>query len=75
MDIGIIGLGRMGANMARRLARGGMRVFAYDSSAAAREALAGEPDVACVEGLAALCAQIEGRRSIRCFRPGRTGSG
>lgn len=26
MDIGIVGLGRMGANMARRLARGGVRV-------------------------------------------------
>lgn len=25
MDIGIVGLGRMGANMARRLARGGVR--------------------------------------------------
>jgi 6-phosphogluconate dehydrogenase len=69
MDIGIIGLGRMGANMARRLARGGMRVFAYDSSGAARDALAGEPDVVCVEGLAALCAQIEGERVILTMLP------
>ena len=69
MDIGIVGLGRMGANMARRLARGGMRVFAHDSSGAARDALAGEPDVACVEGLAALCAQIEGERVILMMLP------
>jgi 6-phosphogluconate dehydrogenase len=30
MEIGIIGLGRMGANIARRLARGGHRVIAYN---------------------------------------------
>ena len=30
MEIGIIGLGRMGSGMARRLARGGARVIAYD---------------------------------------------
>lgn len=41
----IVGLGRMGANMARRLARGGLTVHGFDPSAAAREALAGEPGV------------------------------
>lgn len=30
MDIGMIGLGKMGGNMASRLARGGHRVIAYD---------------------------------------------
>ncbi|HJS38354.1 MAG TPA: NAD(P)-binding domain-containing protein, partial [Burkholderiales bacterium] len=60
MDIGIVGLGRMGANMARRLARGGADALAYDHAAEARGALAGEPGVTCVEGLAALCARIEG---------------
>lgn len=30
MDIGMVGLGRMGGNMASRLARGGHRVVAYD---------------------------------------------
>jgi 6-phosphogluconate dehydrogenase len=69
MDIGIVGLGRMGANMARRLARGGVRVFAYDRSGAAREVLAGESGVECVEGLAALCAQIEGERVILLMLP------
>jgi 6-phosphogluconate dehydrogenase len=69
MDIGILGLGRMGANMARRLARGGVRVLAYDRSAAAREALAGEPRLECVEGLAALCAQIEGERVVLLMLP------
>jgi len=69
MQIGIVGLGRMGANMARRLARGGVRVLAYDTSAAARDALADEPGVACVEGLAALCAQLEGERVILLSLP------
>ena len=43
MQLGIIGLGRMGANMATRLIRGGHDVVAYDRSpdAAARAAIAG----------------------------------
>jgi len=49
MEIGVIGLGRMGANMARRMARGGRHVVAFDQDAAARAALDGEPEVACVE--------------------------
>jgi 6-phosphogluconate dehydrogenase len=69
MDIGIVGLGRMGANMARRLARGGARVLAYDRERAAREALDGEPGVTCVEGLAAVCAQLEGERVILLMLP------
>jgi 6-phosphogluconate dehydrogenase len=40
MDIGMVGLGRMGANMARRLMRGGHRCAAFDPSADAVAALA-----------------------------------
>jgi 6-phosphogluconate dehydrogenase len=69
MDIGIIGLGRMGANMARRLARGGVRVLAYDRAEAARAALAGEANVIPVEGLAALCARLEGERVLLLSLP------
>ena len=72
MDIGIVGLGRMGANIARRLARGGVRVLAYDRSLAAREVLAGEPGVTCVEGLAAVCAQLEGERVLLLMLPAGT---
>ena len=32
MDIGMIGLGRMGANMAERLQRGGHRVVGFDTN-------------------------------------------
>jgi 6-phosphogluconate dehydrogenase len=39
MDIAMIGLGRMGANMAQRLVRGGHRVVGFDPAAAARELL------------------------------------
>ena len=39
MDIAMIGLGRMGANMAQRLVRGGHRVVGFDPAEAARTAL------------------------------------
>ena len=42
MEIGIVGLGQMGASMARRLARGGVRVVCYDTAEAAQKALAAE---------------------------------
>ena len=37
MDIAMIGLGRMGANMAQRLHRGGHRVVGYDPGEGARQ--------------------------------------
>jgi 6-phosphogluconate dehydrogenase len=64
MQIGIVGLGRMGAGMARRLARGGARVVCYDHAEAAQKALAAEPGVTCAENLAALCARLDGERVI-----------
>ena len=42
MQIGMIGLGRMGANMVRRLARGGHKCVAFDQSAQAVQALSAE---------------------------------
>ncbi len=69
MQIGIVGLGRMGGNMARRLARGGARVLGFDRERAARDALAGEKGVECVDGLAALCAQLAGERVVLTMLP------
>ena len=43
MEIGIVGLGRMGGNMSVRLVRGGHRVVGWDSGPAARRALEGGP--------------------------------
>ena len=42
MNIGLVGLGRMGGNMARRLARGGVRVIGFDPDAAVRRSLVTE---------------------------------
>ena len=42
MQIGMIGLGRMGANMARRLMKGGHECVVYDRSAETVDALAKE---------------------------------
>src|SRR5215471_18484569 len=42
MQLGMIGLGRMGANMVRRLLRGGHRCVVYDSIPSAVEALVAE---------------------------------
>ena len=42
MELGIVGLGRMGANMARRLMRDGHKIVAYDVNPEAVAELAGE---------------------------------
>ena len=42
MELGMIGLGRMGGNMAQRLIRGGHSVVGFDPDAAARSALEDE---------------------------------
>ena len=42
MKIGMVGLGRMGMNMARRLLQGGHQVVAYNRSPAKTEELAKE---------------------------------
>ena len=42
MRIGMVGLGRMGGNMARRLARGGHEVVAFDRDPAVTTAVAGD---------------------------------
>jgi 6-phosphogluconate dehydrogenase len=69
MQIGIVGLGRMGAGIARRLALGGVRVVGYDRAEAARSALSRVAKVECVESLAALCARLDGVRVILLALP------
>ena len=51
---GMIGLGRMGGNMSRRIARAGLEVVAWDRAAGARSALASEARIRMVETLEAL---------------------
>ena len=64
MQIGIVGLGRMGAGMARRVAQAGIKVLCYDQADEARAALVHVAGIECVENLAALCARLEGERII-----------
>ncbi len=67
--IGMIGLGRMGANMARRLARGGASVIAWDKAAAARRALARARRVSTVSDLASLLQALKAPRLIWLMLP------
>jgi len=68
MDIGMIGLGRMGANMAVRLTHGGHHVVAFDLSADARRAAAAE-GMKAVEGLKELAAALPAPRVVWLMVP------
>ena len=69
MQIGVLGLGRMGAGMSRRLAKAGVQVLCYDPSDRARAALEGEAGIDCAANLADLCARLEGERVILMMVP------
>jgi 6-phosphogluconate dehydrogenase len=68
MKIGMVGLGRMGANMARRLARGGHEVVAWDRSPEAARAIEGQGPVAAAT-LDALVARLEPPRAVWVMVP------
>ncbi len=67
--LAMVGLGRMGANMARRLARGGVRVHGYDAQADARAALADEPGVSMHASLAEAVAALPAPRTVWLMLP------
>jgi len=67
--IGMVGLGRMGGNMARRIARAGLEVAAWDRAAGARAALAGEPRVAVADTLEALVEALPAPRVVWLMLP------
>ena len=68
MQIGMVGLGRMGANMVRRLQRGGHACVAYDVNADAAAALAGEGATGAASP-AALVAALAAPRAIWMMVP------
>ena len=68
MQLGMIGLGRMGANLVRRLMRDGHRCVAYDVNADAVKALEAEGAVG-TSSLAEFVAAIEKPRSIWIMVP------
>ena len=68
MQIGMVGLGRMGANMVRRLVRGGHTVVAFDVNQQAVADLAKEGAVPATS-LADLCAKLSGPRHVWLMLP------
>jgi 6-phosphogluconate dehydrogenase len=67
--IGMIGLGRMGGNMARRIARAGLGVVAWDRAAGARAAMADESRVQVPDTLAGLVAALPAPRVLWLMLP------
>ena len=68
MQLGMIGLGRMGANMVRRLMKGGHACVVHDRSAQAVAALAGE-GAAGAASMAELVARLERPRALWLMVP------
>ncbi|WP_207884567.1 phosphogluconate dehydrogenase (NAD(+)-dependent, decarboxylating) [Pseudomonas sp. 30_B] len=68
MKLGMIGLGRMGANMAQRLLRGGHAVVGFDPRAEARAALQ-EQGAETADSLAALLAKLAPPRVLWLMVP------
>jgi 6-phosphogluconate dehydrogenase len=69
VTLGMIGLGRMGGNMARRLARAGHTVLAWDRAEEARAAAAQEPRVHDAGTLEQLVARLPGPRIVWLMLP------
>jgi 6-phosphogluconate dehydrogenase len=65
----MIGLGRMGGNMARRMARAGLEVVAWNRAAGARAGIAGEPRVTVVDTLPALVQTLPAPRVLWLMLP------
>ena len=68
MELGMIGLGRMGANMTERLIRGGHRVVGFDPNAEARQRVTGK-GADCVASLEALTVKLKPSRTLWMMVP------
>ncbi len=68
MQLGMIGLGRMGANMVRRLMRDGHECVVYDVDAATVEGMAGEGAVG-ASSIADLVGKLEAPRAVWIMVP------
>ena len=68
MQLGLIGLGKMGGNMAERLRLGGHQVVGFDFSADAVEKLSATGNVG-VHSLEEMASKLEGRKAIWIMVP------
>ena len=64
MQLGIVGLGRMGGNMARRLRRGGVELAAYNRELASAEQLSQETGRIAAESIKALIEKLNPPRVV-----------
>jgi len=71
MQLGVVGLGRMGGNIVRRLTRAGHRCVVFDQDKIAIEALRGESVVG-AKDLADLVRQLEKPRAVWLMLPSGT---
>lgn len=69
MRIALLGLGKMGANMARRLARGGVEVVGYNRSAAIVDTLTAERAILPAQSLPEAIGQLKAPRVVWCMLP------
>ena len=68
MQLGMVGLGRMGANMVRRLMKAGHECVAFDVSAAAVQAIAAEGAVG-ASSYADMVAKLDAPRAVWLMVP------
>jgi 6-phosphogluconate dehydrogenase len=69
MQLGMIGLGRMGANIVRRVAKDGHECVVYDHNPDAVKALAGEENITGVSSLSALTDKLAKPRVVWVMVP------
>jgi 6-phosphogluconate dehydrogenase len=69
LTLGMVGLGRMGANMSRRIARAGHTVVAWDRALEARTALSNEPRVVAAATLEALVSNLPAPKLVWLMLP------
>jgi 6-phosphogluconate dehydrogenase len=69
MQIGIVGLGKMGASIARRLCRADIHVAGFDAAADALEPLTAEPGFEAAHSVDALLLALKAPRTVWCMLP------